>query len=365
MYQGCAREVNAGYPCGEWNVTAIMEAALALVLRATLDVAAGGSIAAAVAAARPGDVVRLAPGTYRGALGRLSGIAVEGAGAGRTEVVAPEGEDCAVVAGEARLAGLVLRAGPARSALKVLGGSARLEDVVLQGGAAGAFVDEGTLTGAQVELAGGYGLLARRGDVALDGGSARGTSAGVAAVATRLALSRFAIVGPAQEAGLSVAGGTATLSAVTIRAPGPAGIAASAGAEVDGTDVLVDGPTEEGGFLGDCVQAQKASVSLRASVLQRCGGAAVEVSGGSLRLIGVDAIGGAAGCVILVNGATADLEGNLCVGRGPALVVGSGARARLRMNRWRSDPAAWVDCAAGARIEVGPGERIPQPCASR
>jgi hypothetical protein len=101
-----------------------MEAALAfLACGATLDVPAGGDLAAAVARARPGDAIRLGPGEHRGALGTISGVTVSGAGAGTTTVVAPQGADGVVVAGDAVLAGLSIRAGPARSALKVTGGS--------------------------------------------------------------------------------------------------------------------------------------------------------------------------------------------------------------------------------------------------
>src|SRR5512133_2566040 len=122
-------------------MTGVMEAALAFVVAATLEVPARADLAAAAARARPGDTLRLAAGEHRGALGRLSGVRVEGAGAGRTVVSVPEGEDGVVATGEVTLRGLSLRAGPGRSALKVLGGAARLADVSLSGGACGAFVD--------------------------------------------------------------------------------------------------------------------------------------------------------------------------------------------------------------------------------
>lgn len=336
---------------------------LALAAAATIDVPAGAPLADALARARPGDVVRLAAGTHRGSLGRLAGVTVEGAGAGRTEVIAPEGEDGAIVTGEAAISGLALRAGPARSGLKVLGGAVRVSDAVLDGGSAGAYVDGGRLDGRGVDLVGGsYGLLARHGEVALDDGSARGGAAGVGTLGGRTSLARFAITGPSREAGLSASGGTTTLAGVVIRSPGPSGIAATAGAEVDGRDVTVFGATELGGFLGDCVQARRATVRLRWSALLRCGGAALEASGGTTALTGVDAGGGAAGCLVFMDGARADLDGNVCTGRGPALVVASGAQVRARMDRWQTDPAAVVECATGARLEVGPGERIPQPC---
>ena len=95
-----------------------------------------------------------------------------------------------------------------------------------------------------------------------------------------------------------------------------------------------------------------------------CAGAAVEASGGTLSLSGVDAIGGSGGCIVLVNGARADLSGNLCGGRGPGLVLADGARATARVNRWWTDPVFWVDCGSGARVELGRGETSRAPCAA-
>ena len=78
-----------------------------------------------------------------------------------------------------------------------------------------------------------FGVL-RRGEVALDGGSARGNDAGVGMLAGELSLRRFAIVGPAHEAGISVAGGSASLEGVVVRAPGPSGISVSGAGRLDG-----------------------------------------------------------------------------------------------------------------------------------
>lgn len=345
---------------------AVMELALPLLLAAsTLDVPAGGDLAAALARARPGDTIRLGPGEHRATLGRLAGLAIAGAGAGTTSVVAPEGEDGAVATGALALSGLSLRAGPERCGLKVIGGAARLDDVALSGGTCGAFVDGGRLDGRGVDLSGGrYGLLVPAGAAALDGGSARGGDAGVGVLGGAVTLRRFAIVGPAVEAGISVAGGSATLEGVVVRAPGPSGIAVSGGGRVDGVEVTVAGATESGGYLGSCVQVIRASVALHGATLVGCAGAAVEASGGTLALSGVDAAGGSAGCVVLVNGATADLAGNLCAGRGPGLVAASGSRARAVANRWWTDPVLWVDCGSGARVELGRGETAATPCAA-
>jgi hypothetical protein len=273
--------------------------------------------------------------------------------------------DGVLVSGDAALAGLSIRAGPARSALKVAGGVARLDDVALAAGSCGAYVDGGRLEGRGVDLSGGqYGLLVRRGEVALDDGSARGNAAGVAVLAGEIALRRFAIVGPAREAGISVAGGSASLEGVVLRAPGPSGISVSGGGRVDGVEVTVAGATEERGFLGDCLQVNRATARLHGATLVGCAGAAVEASGGTLSLSGVDAIGGSGGCIVLVNGASADLSGNLCGGRGPGLVLADGARATARVNRWWTDPVFWVDCGSGARVELGRGETSRAPCAA-
>jgi hypothetical protein len=349
-------------------MTGVMEAALAIVLAATLDVPPGGDLAAAAARARPGDTLRLGRGEHRGALGRLSGIRVEGAGAGLTVVAAPDGEDGLVATGDVTLLGLSLRVGPERCALKVLGGAARLADVSLAGGACGAFVGAGRLDGEDVTLSGGYGLLVAGGEAALDGGSARGEHAAVALTGGKVALRRFATTGPAREGGLSVARGAASLEGVVIRSPGPSGITVSAGGRVEGVAVTVAGAvavTMAGGpeLLGDCAQVIRGTLRLEGATLLGCAGAAVEASGGTVALAGVDATGGAAGCLVLVNGASAVLTGNLCAGRGPGLVAASGARATAEANRWWTDPALWVDCGSGARVSLGRGESVRQPCA--
>ena len=343
-------------------MTSVIGSALAIALAATIDVPAGGELAAAAARARPGDPLRLGAGEHRGALGRLSGVRVEGAGAGRTVVTVPEGEDGAVAVGEVTLQGLSLRAGDGRCALKVLGGAARLADVALAGGGCGAFVDAGRLDGEDVTLAGGYGLLVAGGEVALAGGSARGPNAAVGVTGGAVTLRRFATIGPAREGGVSVARGAVTLEGVVIRAPGPVGITVSAGGRVEGVGVTVAGASDWNGVLGDCVQVIRSTLRLTGATLLGCAGAAVEASGGDLALAGVDASGGSAGCVVLMNGASAALAGNLCAGRGPGLVAASGAKATAEANRWWTDPVLWVDCGSGARVHLGRGESARQPC---
>lgn len=342
----------------------LAHAALALWLGATIDVSAGEDLASALARARPGDVVRLGPGTHRASLGRPSGIAVEGAGAGATVIVAPEGEDGVVAAGDLALRGLTLRAGQGRSALKVLGGAVRLDDVALAGGTSGAFVDGGSLVADDVSLSGEYGLLLRAGRVALHGGSARGGGDGLAVTGGELSVRRFDIVGPSREAGLAVSRGSASLAAVVIRSPGPSGIAVSGGGTVEGTGVTIAGATEAQGFLGGCVEVLSGKLRLSGATLVGCAGTAVEASGGEVSLRGVDASGGSAGCLVFLGGATADLHGNACGGRGPGLVLAGGSRATAVANRWWTDPAMWVDCASGARARLGRGEVVREPCAA-
>lgn len=338
-------------------------AALSIALGATAGVPAGGDLPGALASARPGEVVRLGPGEHRASLGRLAGARIAGAGAGVTFVLAPEGEDGAVATGDLALEGLSIVAGPARCALKVLGGSVRLSDVALVGGACGAFVSGGRLDAADVLLRGGYGLLVEGGDVEIRGGSVRGGSAGVGVLARgKVTLRRVEVHGPSIEGGISVAGGAALLEGIVVRSPGPSGITVSAGGRVEALDATIAGAAPEAGMLGDCVQVIRSSVRLEGSTLVRCGGAALEASGGEVALAGVDLSGGSAGCIALVNGARADLAGNLCAGRGPGLVAASGARARTRAGRWWTDPVLWVDCGSGARVEIGWGERTRRPC---
>lgn len=342
----------------------LAHAALALALGGTIQVSAGDDLAAALARARPGDLVRLGPGTHRGAFGRRGAIAIEGAGAGVTVVVAPEGEDGLVATGDVSLRGLSLRAGPGRAALKVVGGAVRLDDVALAGGVFGAFVDGGSLVANDVTLAGEYGLLVRAGRVALHGGWARGAGDGLAVTGGELSVRRFDVIGPSREAGIAVSRGTATLEAVTIRSPGPSGIGVSGGGAVEATGVTVAGATESDGFLGGCVEVLHGKLRLSGATLVGCGGTAVEVSGGDVSLRGVDASGGSAGCLVFLEGANAELQGNVCGGRGPGLVLVGGSKATAIANRWWTDPAMWVDCASGARATLGRGEVVREPCAS-
>lgn len=343
-----------------------MGALLALALAAAVEVPAGASIAEALARAGPGDVVRLGPGSFREALDPPPGASVAGAGPERTVLEPPEGMQGVRAGGRLSLAGLSVRAGPGRCALAVEGGEVELHDVVLAGGACGAFVGGGTLRGEEVELRGGeYGILLRQGEASLAGGSIAGGAAGAAVLRGRLALSRVLLFGPSREAALSVAGGEARLEAVLVASPGPTGIAVSQGGRVEGRDVSIGGAVERGGFLGDCVQVLKGEVRLASSELLRCGGAALEASGGSVALDGVEAEGGLAGCLVLLDGARAEIQGNRCSGRGPGLVAASGSTATLGMNRWRVEPVFLVECETGARVRLlyGPrGEESGEPC---
>lgn len=338
---------------------------LQCLLSATVDVAAGADLQAALSGAQPGDLIRLGPGEHQGSLGRLSGpMRISGAGAGVTWVIAPEGEDGLVVEGGAvSLSGLGIISDGPRAALKVLGGEVTAEDVVLAGGAVGAFVDGGRLEAREVDLSGGYGLLVRGGEVRLTEGRARGANAGVAQLGGRSELRRLAVTGPATEAGVTISGGSALLEELVIRAPGPSGLSIQGRAQVEARSLDVSGATEtEGGFLGDCVQIRRGELRLTAASLTRCGGAALEAMGGTQDLRAVDAVGGAAGCLVFLDGATARLEGNRCIGRGPAVVSASRSQVFAAMDRWMADPVLWVECGSGARVRLGPGETVQEPC---
>lgn len=343
----------------------LLPIALSLLLGAEVALPAGAPLAEAVARLAAGDTLRLGPGQHRGSLGRLDGVRVVGAGAGVTVVVVPQGQEGAVVAGpgEVSLEGLSLVAGPQRYALKVHGGAARLADVALVGGAGGAFVDGGRLDGREVLLDGRFGLLASGGATRLTGLTASGRHAAVAVLGTEVELSRAALTGPSSEAALSVAGGTARLHEVVVRDPGPTGVSVLRGAVV-AQDLTVAGPREERGVLGDCVQARRGELHLVASELVACGGAALEASRATVRLDGVDAGGGAAGCLVLTDRSEARLDATLCTRRGPGLVVMQGSTVRAFGARFWTEPAIWADCGSGARVELldDPGRR--QPCAA-
>jgi hypothetical protein len=342
----------------------IMVSALSIVLGAEVAVAAGGSLPDALARLAPGDTLRLGPGEHRGALGRLGGVGVAGAGAGVTVLLAPQGEDGVVATGDLSLTGLSIVAGPHRSALKVLGGAVQVRDVALLGGASGAFVQDGRLEGQELLLDGGYGLLSSRGQVRLERVTASGRHAAVAVLGGTLELSRAALTGPSSEAAVSVAGGSVRLAEVVVRAPGPAGLAVSGGS-VEARDLTVAGPREVGGVLGDCLQVRRGEVRLSASELTGCGGAAVEASRARLWLDGVDAAGGAAGCLVFTDRTSADLAATLCTHRGPGLVAMEGSTVRAFGARFWTDPAIWADCGSGARVELLDAPTARQPCGPR
>jgi hypothetical protein len=334
---------------------------LALALAATVEVRAGEPLRPALARLGPGDTLRLGPGRHRGGLGKLSGVAVEGAGAAATVVEAREGEPAAAVAGDVSLTGLTLAAGPTRCGLAVHAGTARVRDAVLTGGGCGAFVDGGRLDADRVTLTGGgYGLLVGGGEAALDRAILRGEVAGAALSRGAMRLSHATITGRSREAAVSVAGGTAALDEVVIADPGPSGIAVLGG-KLEGREVTVSGPREAGGLRGDCLLSIRGEVRLRDSMLLACGGLAAEVAGGFLRLESVYFEGGREGGVALTGGARAELEDVVAAGRGPALVVEGTSSARLAASRWLAEPVLQVDCAGGARVTLA-GESLPEPC---
>jgi hypothetical protein len=336
-------------------------ALLALITAADLTVPAGAPLAEALARAVAGDTIRLGPGEHQGALGRLTGVTVVGAGAGVTFVLAPQGEDGAVIDGDTTLRALSLVAGPARSALKALGGTVTLDGVALQGGAVALFVDGGRVTGQDVWLAGDYGFLQRNGAATLTGLTARGDRAGVALLGGELDLTRGTVTGPSAEAAITVGGGTARLAELVLRNGGPSGLSVSGG-RVVGRDLTIAGPREVSGIGGDCLLVMRATVFLAASELVGCGGAAVEASRAELLFEGVDAGGGPAGGFIFTDKTRAELRATLVTGRGPGLVAMQGAQVRGWQARHWTDPALWVDCGSGARVEMLDAHGARQPC---
>jgi len=346
-------------------VTPAISLLLPAFLGATVEVAPGTDLTRALESSRPGDVIRLAAGPYTGSLGRVSTpLRIVGAGSGVTTVVAPEGEDGLVVEnGQVSLSGLTIVASGPRAALKVLGGEVSAEGVAMVGGAVGVFVQGGRFTARDADLSGGYGLLLRNGSVALSGSRARGGHAGIAQLGGRSELVRVAIEGPSTEAGITVSGGSASLDDVVIRSPGPAGLSVAGSGRVEARALDVSGASEaEGGILGDCVQVRRGTLRLESAVLTRCGGAAVESLGGTLELMGVDATGGEAGCLVFLDRVRARVDGSRCTKHGPAVVAASGAEVMATMNHWLVDPILWVECASGARVHLGVGETAREPC---
>jgi hypothetical protein len=343
----------------------LLPALLPTLLAATLEVAPGGDLHAAVAAARPGDTVRLPAGSLAGSLGRVRGpLRIAGAGAGVTIVDAPEGEDGLVVEadGDVRLEGFTLRAHGPRAALKVLGGNVQARSVALVGGSVGAFVGGGTLEASDVDLSGDFGALLQSGDLTLTGSRARGGHAGIAQLGGRATIGRVAVTGPSTEAAVSISGGVASLLELVIRAPGPTGLSVLGGAQVSARSVEVSGAASSGDFLGDCVQVRRGTLSLAGGTLTHCGGAAIEAMGGSVDARGLDAAGGEAGCLVFLEHASGRLDGNRCTRNGPGVVAASGAQVAASMNRWMVDPVLWVECGSGARVYLGVGETSREPC---
>lgn len=343
-------------------MSTFLAAALPLALAATIDVPPGADLGAALASARPGDVVRLAAGAHRGGVEVRAGIRLRGAGAASTRVVAPEGADALIASGDAEVGGLSLEAGAPRCAIRVTGGTLRARDVRAKGGGCGVRVAGGALEGEDLVLDGDVALLVDDGAATLTRGHVHGALVGVTLHGGTATLRHLAISGPSREAGLSVAGGVARLEGVVVRSPGPAGIAVATGGRVEGAAVVISGASEEEGIPGACVQVRRGSLALTASTLLRCGGAAVEASGGEVRLSSVELAGGAAGGIVLLDGATATLEGNVVAGQGPGLALSDGSHATASKNRWWVDPVFWVDCASGARVKLGEGERARTPC---
>ena len=336
--------------------------ALALATSVTLDVAPGDDLAAVLRRAKPGDTLALARGRHHGALPALAGLTVTGAGAGETVLEAPEG--CPRRGGGGRGdAHRPHRARRPRGAVcaGVEGRPAVLRDVALAGGACGALVDgRRAPRGRRPPARRRHGLLVAGGEARLRD-ARRCTAASPASrssAAPRRSSARRSRT--LARGGIRSTGGEATLLASVVLAPGPVGLAVTRGSlRADESTVSGAGPR---GGPSTCAEALGGELRLAGSELRRCGGAALEASRAVVVLDGVDVEGGAAGCLALVDGARADLQGVRCSGHGPGLFVGSGAQAEARHDRWLVDPTMVVECATGARVRLGPGETGREPC---
>jgi hypothetical protein len=329
---------------------------------AVLRVDAGQPLAAALQAARRGDVVELGPGVHHGTIRAAPGVTVCGAGEGVTVVEAPEGEPAAAAGGALALSGLTLLAGRAQCGLEVrAGGAVEVRDAALSGGACGASVAGGRLDAERTDLRGGrQALRVEGGAAALAGGTLRGAAAGLAVRGGSAAVEDAVVSGPAAEAAVSVSGGEAALTGVVIASPGAVGIAVSGG-RLRATGVTVGGASQRDGPAA-CVEAIGGELTILGSELVRCGGTGLAASAASVRMAGVDVHGGASGCVAVVDGGRADLEGVRCTGRGPGLYLAGGAVAQLEMNQWQVDPKLVVECGTGSRAQLLYGEEEREPC---
>ena len=100
------------------------------------------TIAAAVAAARPGDWIRVAPGMYRGGFTVTEDITIDGQGpVGSIIVELDDGPGVVLRRTGSVLRGLTVRAGGAGAAIVVDGGSPTLTDLRIRAGAWGLAID--------------------------------------------------------------------------------------------------------------------------------------------------------------------------------------------------------------------------------
>jgi hypothetical protein len=192
--------------------------------------------------------------------------------------------------------------------------------------------------------------------------TAAGRHAGVALLRGELDLARAAVTGPSSEAAVTISGGNARLAESVYRSGGPSGLAIQGGV-VTASDLTISGPREQQGLGGDCLLLLRATLTLRASELTGCGGAAIEASRSELLLEGVDAGGGAAGGFIFTDRTRAELRATLVTGHGPGLVAMQGAQVVTWQARYWTDPELWVDCGSGARVEALDANGARQPCA--
>ena len=269
--------------------------------------------------------------------------------------------------GAVALSGLAIQAGGPRAALKVLGGRGLGRGVVARRRARSG--PSSTGAGSRVAtstLAGGYGLLLRRGEVSLAASRARGAQRGPgAARRPRLELRQLAVDGPLHGGRGDHLGRRAprsrAWSSVTPARPGSRSWRAPGSRRADWTS---RGPARwtaaSWATASRCCagtlrldgerprRAAEAPPSRRWAGTLRRSWASTHGRGG--RLPGASS-----------TGPQAELDGNRCSGRGPAVVSAGGAQVSATMNRWRADPVFWVECARGR----GSSWAWVRPCGSR
>jgi hypothetical protein len=261
-----------------------------------VDPAGGGharTIGEALARARSGATIRIAPGTYRESLEVARDVALVGdTAAGARPVIAPAAGSCVVArAVRLRLAALALRNEAAAPCLDLAGGVVAVD-------------------ASEIASREGAAVVAREG--------------------VRLSLAD-SVVASSGAAGVMVAGGaSALLAATALREAGGSGILARGGAELTLRDVTVEDTGQAGLLL-----AEGAAATLERVRIADTGRSGIELRGGA-RL--------------------AAREGAVERAGGAGLFLGEGARARLDGVRVAASRLSGILVGPAAEIEIAGGE---------